>query len=68
MQITIQPAPFDPVAGYTIEVHGGTPPYAFDPLPSPPNPKGVQIAINGNVATVTIPGGAPSGAPVEVVV
>ena len=68
MRISIDPVPFDPVQGYTIEVVGGTPPHHFDPLPAPPNPQGVTVQVNGNVATVTVPPGTPSGTTVQVAV
>ena len=66
MRITISPTPFDPAVGYTIEVSEGMPPYAFDPLPEPPNPPGVTIQVNGNTATVQVPPGTPPGTPVHV--
>ena len=66
MRVTIDPVPFDPVSGYTIEVMDGTPPYGFDALPEPPNPPGVTIQVNGNTATVQMPPGPPPGTPVHV--
>lgn len=63
MKILIDPAPCDPPSDYTIEVSGGTPPYAFDPYPDPP---GVTVQVNGNVATVTVPPGTPPGSEIKV--
>ena len=68
MKITIDPVPFDPAAGYTIELSKGTPPYTFDPFPEPPNPPGVEVQVNGDVATVTVPPSTPPGTEVLVLV
>ena len=66
MKVTLTPEPFDPAQGYTIQVSGGTPPYAFLPAPVPPNPPGVTVQVNGNTATVGVPPGTPPGTQVEV--
>ena len=68
MQATADPSPFPAAAGYTITVTGGVPPYDFTAAPSPPNPPGVQITVDGNVATVTVPPDTPSGTTVRVAI
>lgn len=68
MRITIDPAPFDPAAGYAIEVEGGTPPYTFTPLPAPPNPPGVTVQVTGNTAQVQVQPNPPPGTQVHVLV
>lgn len=54
--------PFTPGVGFDVEVFGGTPPFTFTLRPSPPNPPGTTL--DGNHCDV--PGGAPSGTPVQV--
>lgn len=66
MKAAATPDPFDAEEGYTIVVKGGTPPYQFTPMPSPPNPEGVTVDPQGSTATVTVPSGTPPGTEVIV--
>ena len=66
MQLNASPDPFEPDEGYTITITGGTPPYQAHPKPSPPNPPGVEVSVNGNEVTVTFNDPVSPGTTVEV--
>lgn len=67
MQVTkTPPGSFTPGLGYVATPSGGSPPYTFTALPSPPNPAGVTIASNGMFAEIDCPPGTPPGTTINV--
>lgn len=61
MFATAMPSPFQAAAGYGITVSGGTPPYTFTPVGTPPNPPGVVVTSVGPPAHIDVPDDTPSG-------
>ena len=68
MQATSSPSPCPRGQSYTVTASGGVPPYAFQVAPSPPNPPGVEIEVDGSVATVTFPPGTAPQSQVSIAV
>ena len=66
LRARVNPMPFPVQDGYVIEVSGGIPPYTFTAEPSPPNPPGVTITVEGNEAHVMVPPNTPPGTVVYV--
>ena len=66
MKVTQDPEPFASNQDYEVTASGGTPPYTFTAEPSPPNPSGVQISVQGATATVTVPESTPGGTEVYI--
>ncbi len=61
MQANPSPVPFSALTGFSITASGGTPPYLFIPLPSPPNPPGVVVDVLTNPGHITVPEDTPPG-------
>lgn len=68
MIISQDPEPFPADGSYEVTASGGTPPYTFTAEPSPPNPIGMQVAVQGSTATVTVPASTPSSTQVYILV
>lgn len=65
MQAHADPNPFPSAQGCNIVVQGGTPPYTYEPAPSPPNPPGVYVDSAGHLS---VPPGTPPDTTVSVIV
>ena len=68
LQIEQVPQPFTAGLGYTVTPSGGTPPYHFLVVQSPPNPAGVSITYDDMTAQVDVPAGTPSATKVYILV
>lgn len=68
MNVTANPNPFPPAKGYRISVYGGTPPFTYTPVSSPPNPAGVTVTPSGAIAWVQVPDDTPPAQIVAVAV
>lgn len=68
MQVQSSPSPCPPGSTYRVQAAGGTLPYTFLRMPSPPNPPGVELEVVGGVAHVWVPAGTPPGSQISVAV
>lgn len=68
MQVEQTPAPFTAGLGYVVTPSGGTPPYHFLVVGSPPNPANVSITYDDMTAEVNVPAGTPSNTKVYILV
>ena len=68
MQLFTTPRPCPAGGTYRITATGGTSPYEFTLVASPPNPAGLTITVVNDVASVTIPAGTAQGTPIFVTV
>jgi len=68
MQLSTTPRPCPAGNTYQITASGGTAPYDYTLIASPPNPPGLTITVVNGVASVTIPSGTPQGTPIFVAV
>lgn len=67
MVATAVPPVFPPITGFLVVIGGGKPPYTVTPLPSPPNPPGVEVDM-GPPIRVTVPDDTPPGTVIRLTV
>lgn len=68
MQVVAQPSPCSVGYIYSITPSGGSAPYTFQLIASPPNPPGLQMSVQNGVAHVQVPAGTASGTNIVVMV